>query len=85
MALNKLNEMLGALQTELEKTDSLTPQSEEKLKDLAREIDSLLKHNEKQKDLMTNMKEALEEFEIDHPKLTKAVEGTIESLSKMGI
>ena len=78
----QLKQHLEELKSELNNIGSDDP----KLKKLAGEVDSALDQTvEVPQTLVQSMQHAVEEFEVQHPQLTAAVNNIMNSLSNIGI
>ncbi len=88
MSQEDLKTLLEKLHAELSNTDSLDADTQTLLGTVVQDIHAVL-GDEPQDDspqgLVNRLKDATDEFEDEHPKLTEAVGQVIEALSRLGI
>ncbi len=88
MSQEELKALLQRLHDELSTTETLDEDAQALLGTVVNDIHSVLgdePSEEKDNSLVDRLKEATDDFEEEHPKLTEAVGQVIEALSRMGI
>lgn len=90
MAKENVRDQLQSLYTELQKTTSGDPRTEERLRSLAAEVKNTMDHlddlrPDQHKDVLDRLQGAVEHFETSHPELTSVLNGVISSLANWGI
>ena len=88
MEKDRLREDLLRLKQELERSDSLDPDSRARLAEITADIESLLESEEAgapHESLADRLRSAAEHFEESHPTLTAAVGRIADALSAIGI
>lgn len=91
MNQEELKQSIKTLQTELDKLDKLDSENDamrERLRHLIDEIEQQLAHpeNEDQKDsLIEKLQHSIEQFEVEHPRITGIMNRIMMTLSDMGI
>ena len=81
----RLAAVLGELRELLEVTDDLAPSARDALSDAAAEIQSALDADEESGSQLAGIRERIERFEGDHPRITEVVRRLVDQLSEMGI
>ena len=88
MEQQKLRELLDTLHQELEQVDSVDETTEVVLSNLRADMQRLLDEKagtaHEDASLMERMNEALDHFEVDHPKLSLTIQHLLDSLARMG-
>ena len=88
MNQDHLKELLQQLQDELGKTESLDDSTKSLLGDVLEDIDVLIGPDENRDEphgLIDRLRQATDDFEDDHPELTKSIGHIITALSRLGI
>jgi hypothetical protein len=85
-----LRNTLESLHAELGRHVALDDESKTLLADLKSDIQSLLDHSVEEEygdmpSLLARLEDAVERFEISHPKLTSAIANVITTLNNLGI
>ncbi len=88
MEQQKLRELLKTLHQELEQVDSVDTTTEVVLFNLRADVQRLLDEKvgavHADASLVERMNEALDHFEVDHPKLSLTIQHLLDSLARMG-
>lgn len=88
---NKLRELLGQLQDELEQAEEVGPESRHLLREVMDDIETALERSAAgespaaDESVKGRLDQAVVEFESSHPQLSFTLERLMESLSNMGI
>ena len=88
METERLKEDLLRMRQELERSDSLAPDTRARLEEIAADIESMLEseeRNEGHESLADRLRSAADHFEESHPSLTAAVGRIADALSAIGI
>ena len=87
MEQQKLRELLETLHQELEQVDTVDKNTVAVLTNLREDISKLVTENvgaHENESLVERMKEAVDHFEADHPKLSMTIQHVLDSLANMG-
>ena len=88
MEQQKLRELLETLHQELEQVDTVDKNTVAVLTKLREDISKLVIENvgatHENESLMERMREAVDHFEADHPKLSMTIQHVLDSLANMG-
>lgn len=88
MTENKLSSLLGQLHTELEKTEVVDEKGRELLRHLNADIQKLLERADgasADESMLKRLQDAIDHFEVTHPRLTAALSSMMTILSNAGI
>lgn len=88
MSQDELKALLQQLHDELSKTDTLDDDAQSLLAAVVQDIQTVLGDEPKEDEshgLVDRLKDATDDFEDDHPTLTKTVGQIIDALSRLGI
>ena len=90
MDKQQLDELLKQLHAELGRTDSVDAESRDTLRKLAKDIQGLLDRTEGDQtrgyeSLLDQLRVAIVQFEVSHPKLSLAIAQVINALADIGI
>ncbi len=88
METERLKEDLLRMRQELERSDSLAPDTRARLEEIAADIESMLESEERREgheSLADRLRSAADHFEESHPSLTAAVGRIADALSAIGI
>lgn len=88
MSQERLKELLEQVQNELGKTESLDENTKALLGDVVEDIHVLVGPDENKDEphgLIDRLRQATDDFEDDHPELTKSIGHLIDALSRLGI
>jgi hypothetical protein len=87
MNTTRLRELLRELHEELDRADSVEPESQELLRNVMDDIEGVLERSEGAGDdsITDRLNHAVVDFEATHPKLSYTIERLVKSLSDIGI
>lgn len=87
MAEKEVNEALFNLRNEVEALDEGNPELKSRLEGLLNELEDRLEATEDENHLhlVEDMKEAVSQFEVEHPRITGIVNDLMLALGNMGI
>jgi len=86
MTDQKLRELLEQLHNELEQTASVDEKGREMLTHLSADIQKLLgPSTAPSQSILTQLQEAIDHFEVDHPAITSALSQILNALNNAGI
>jgi seryl-tRNA synthetase len=87
MAEKEVSEALFNLRSEIERIEGRSPELKAKLEGLLDELEDNLEATEDENHLhlVEDMKEAISQFEVEHPRLTGIVNELMVALSNLGI
>ena len=87
MAEIEVSEALFKLRNEIEGLDDSNPDLKARLEGLLDELEDRLEgaEDEEHLDLVEDMKDAISQFEVEHPRITGVVNDLMVALSNMGI
>lgn len=87
MTDQKLRELLEQLHNELEQTASVDEKGREMLAHLSADIQKLLgpSKSPSQLSILTQLQDAIDHFEVDHPAITSALSQILNALNNAGI
>ena len=86
MTDQKLRELLEQLHNELEQTATVDEKGREMLAHLNTDIQKLLKPSEDaDQSILSQLQDAIDHFEVEHPAITSALSQILNTLSNAGI
>ena len=86
MTDQKLRELLEQLHSELKQTESVDEKGREMLSHLSADIQKLLEPSETaDQSVLTQLQDAIDHFEVEHPAITSALSQILNTLSNAGI
>ena len=86
MTDQKLRELLEQLHNELEQTTSVDEKGREMLAHLSTDIQKLLEPSETaDRTILSQLQDAIDHFEVEHPTITSALSQILNTLSNAGI
>lgn len=88
MEKQKLQELLEDLHRELEQTQTVDESTSERLETLKEDIGRFVKNEapleECDEGFQESLKDAVSDFEVQHPKLSMAIQYVLDNLARMG-
>ncbi len=88
MEKQKLQELLEELHKELEQTSAVDESTTERLEALKADIERFVKNEasleECDEGFQENLRDAVSDFEVQHPKLSMAIQYVLDNLARMG-
>ncbi|MCP3985924.1 MAG: DUF4404 family protein [bacterium] len=85
MSQNDLKEAVQKLEKELHQAEGLDPELRDRLAEVGREIDDVLRGEHEDEGLSEKLQDLLLALETNHPTLTTVVDAITRQLSRLGI